>query len=236
MEGVILNFRSNNTDMLKKWSMIFDEKHYRSIDISVGDFFDRDFISSNNFNGIIMPGNSFGISNEISDKYEKMFGKNLMNDIRTKIIEQYDGELVIGMSIIIPISGRMNIIYTPISGYDESVENSINCYLAFKAALKTINIYNDRSLPFVEKGDGRYNLITKVLCPPLCIRDILPVRIAYQMKFAYDAAQDKGAIYMVKGNKSNADRLRKFMTTVSDISNLSIDKLIIGQHIVDQTQ
>lgn len=130
---------------------------------------------------IISPANSFGfMDGGIDAVYTYQFGSALQDRVRAAIANAYDGELPVGMAVIVPTEHAAIpwCICAPTMRVPQHVPDSTNAYLAFRAALRTVIDHNARGLP----------RIARVLCPGLASAiGRMPVeRCARQMRVAWD--------------------------------------------------
>ncbi|XP_076817299.1 uncharacterized protein LOC143462879 [Clavelina lepadiformis] len=74
-----------------------------------------------------------------------------------------------------------NIVYVPVMRVPTIVQDTVNAYLAFRAAIRTIKSHNSTC--------DEESKIRRIICPAFCsgIGRMPPTRIALQMKNAYDA-------------------------------------------------
>ncbi|GHV13212.1 tail protein [Spirochaetia bacterium] len=180
-ETIKIYLRSINKDIVEAWKNEF--AGYKNITVSCGNILDVKADS------IISPANSFGfMDGGIDLAYSGYFGWELQKALQEKINNEYYGELPVGMAAILE-TGNDNIPYLiscPTMRVPEIVENTVNAYLAFRAAL--IEVIN-----FNNKNDTK---IQSILCPGLGTGtgEIRPVNCAKQMRYAYDAIVNKMAL------------------------------------------
>jgi O-acetyl-ADP-ribose deacetylase (regulator of RNase III) len=165
--------RDRNQDIVDAWTQAF--AGYKNVDIFRGDIFDI------KADAIISPANSFGfMDGGIDLAYSKYFGWKLQEALQEKIKTEYYGELPVGTATILE-TGNDNIPYLiscPTMRVPEIVGNTVNAYLAFRAALIEVIKFNDKST----------HKIYSILCPGLgtLTGAIPPVNCAMQMIYAYD--------------------------------------------------
>ncbi|GHU84655.1 tail protein [Spirochaetia bacterium] len=175
---ITLFLRDRNKDIVDEWTRVF--AGYKNVDISCGDIFDI------KADAIISPANSFGfMDGGIDLAYSKYFGWKLQKALQEKINTEYYGELPVGAATIIE-TGNADIPYLiscPTMRIPENVENTVNAYLAFRAALIEVIRFNAESA----------NKISSILCPGLgtLTGSITPVNCATQMIYAYDTILNK---------------------------------------------
>jgi O-acetyl-ADP-ribose deacetylase (regulator of RNase III) len=168
-----LFLRDRNKDIVDAWRRVF--AGYKNVDVSCGDIFDI------KADAIISPANSFGfMDGGIDLAYSNYFGWKLQKALQEKINTEYYGELPVGTAAIIE-TGNDTIPYLiscPTMRIPENVANTVNAYLAFRAALiETIRFNNTQE-----------SKIKSILCPGLGTRTgaISPENCATQMVYAYD--------------------------------------------------
>jgi O-acetyl-ADP-ribose deacetylase (regulator of RNase III) len=129
---------------------------------------------------IVSP-NSFGfMDGGIDAVYTYQFGPELQMRLQALIAEQYGGELPVGAAAIVPTMNRAIpwCISAPTMRVPGDVSNTVNAFLAFRAALRAVLEYNASGRP----------AIRSVLCPGLATAiGRMPVgRCARQMRAAWD--------------------------------------------------
>jgi O-acetyl-ADP-ribose deacetylase (regulator of RNase III) len=130
---------------------------------------------------IISPANSFGfMDGGIDAVYTYQFGPDLQARVQALIAERYGGELPVGAAAIVPTM-RPEIpwcISAPTMRIPRDVSDTVNAFLAFRAALRAVLEHNARDRP----------AIRSVLCPGLATAiGQMPVgRCARQMRAAWD--------------------------------------------------
>lgn len=138
MKDLIIKLRDRDSDLVKLWEEHFPEVD--NIEISHGDIFDN--ITAD---AIISPANSFGFMGAgINLIYSKYFGWDLQNQLKECIEEYFHGELLVGQATILPTGNKKIpfLISAPTMRVPTDVSNTINAYLAFRAALLAIQDYN----------------------------------------------------------------------------------------------
>lgn len=130
---------------------------------------------------IVSPANSFGyMDGGIDAVYLARFGSGLQWRLQQHIQEHHGGELTVGEAVIVE-TAALDIpwlISAPTMRIPGPVPNTLNAYLAFRAALRAALAHRPTGRP----------RITSVLCPGLAsaIGAMPPDRVARQMRFAYD--------------------------------------------------
>jgi O-acetyl-ADP-ribose deacetylase (regulator of RNase III) len=130
---------------------------------------------------IVSPANSFGfMDGGIDAVYTHQFGVGLQQRLQQRIAAEHDGELPVGMAVIVPTM-HADIpwcISAPTMRVPRDVADTVNAYLAFRAALRAVLAHN---------ASGQ-TPIKRVLCPGLgtAIGKMPVGRCARQMRVAWD--------------------------------------------------
>jgi len=175
----------SSDDTLKIHLVAFNEKLYRAwqdsfedtehVTVSHGD------ILVHRADAIVSPANSFGFMDGGLDlKYSQFFGWEIERKLRALLEEHHYGELPVGQAVIVETEHRdiPYLISAPTMRVPMKVANTPNAFLAFKAVLQTVQLFN-RTEP---------RKITSILCPGLGTGEgkMPPERCAYQMLKAYE--------------------------------------------------
>jgi O-acetyl-ADP-ribose deacetylase (regulator of RNase III) len=153
MEPIVFQLRDIEEEVVRTWTMHFEG--IENVSISSGDIF------ALKADAIVSPANSFGyMDGGIDLVYLKRFGWELQTRLQSHLKEHHDGELPVGQATIIetfdseiPFLGSAPTMRVPMN-----VSNTLNAYLAFRAAIRAVRQHN--------KSDAKP--IRKVLCPGLC--------------------------------------------------------------------
>ena len=162
--------RDRKESLCNAWKQAF--KDYLNIKCSFGDIFEPG--EHLEVEAIISPANSFGfMDGGIDYAYSEYFGWEMSEELRAKIWENHNGELLVGQAEIVYIkkSKIKYLISAPTMRVPMDVSNTVNAYLAFLAALRC----------------ARTNGIESILCPCLAtaIGKMSPEVCAKQMFEAY---------------------------------------------------
>ena len=130
---------------------------------------------------IVSPANSFGfMDGGIDAVYTYHFGAGLQERLQAAIERDFGGELPVGAAVIVP---TMNAaipwcISAPTMRVPRDVADTVNAYLAFRAALRAVLAHN-------ASGNGA---IRTLLCPGLgtAVGHMPADRCARQMRRAWD--------------------------------------------------
>ena len=180
--------------MVDAWAKIFKD-HTDRVKVSLGDIFKE----APAVDAIVSPANSFGfMDGGIDMVYTILFGWQMQKRLQKVIREEYDGENLVGNAIIIPAYDKEReelenikkvnynggqpikyLISAPTMRIPEDVSNTSNSFLAFRAAILSVQKHN-------RNPDNPP--IRSVLCPGLGTAiGTMPVdRCAFQMLQAYE--------------------------------------------------
>lgn len=172
MSEVIYYLRDINTPLVTAWSHYFAD--IPEVRPSAGDIFGMQA------DAIISPANCFGfMDGGIDLAYSRRFGWQLQERLQQLLREEYEGELPIGMAVLLGTGDpeMPYLISAPTMRAPANVSNTLNAYLAFRAALRVIQKHN-----ILFPG-----AIKSVLCPGLATATgEMPAEIcAKQMHAAY---------------------------------------------------
>ncbi len=172
MSEVIFHLRDRGGDLFNAWQHFFAD--IPEVQPSIGDIFEFPA------DAVISPANSFGFMNGGIDlDYSEYLGWHVQDRLRALLHENYDGELPIGWAVLIE-TDHPDISYmisAPTMRAPTNVSDTLNAYLAFRAALRVIK----------SKNEEHPGAIQSVLCPGLATgTGEMPVAIcAKQMYAAY---------------------------------------------------
>jgi O-acetyl-ADP-ribose deacetylase (regulator of RNase III) len=183
---IAIHLRDLGHDLVAAWQREF--AGISSVEISQGDIFSHkpgpvgsgDPIDVK-ADAIVSPANSFGHMNGgIDAVYTYQLGQQVEDRLRERLARDFHGELAVGQAVIVS-TGRPEIpwcISAPTMRTPAMVADTLNAYLAFRAALMAV----------LEHNRGNEAPIWSVLCPGLATSvGRMPVgRCARQMRVAYD--------------------------------------------------
>jgi O-acetyl-ADP-ribose deacetylase (regulator of RNase III) len=155
---------------------------------------------------IVSPANSFGyMDGGIDAVYAQRFGPEMVRRLRDVLRAAWDGELPVGCATIIETGdgGIPYLISAPTMRVPMDVSETVNAYLAFRAALIAVRELNRRS-------PGR---IRSILCPGLATfyGRMSPQKAARQMRFAHRLIGE--------GDASLLDRAPKVLQTHRELAD-----------------
>jgi len=130
---------------------------------------------------IVSPANSFGfMDGGIDAVYTFQFGEGLQQRLQALINAEHGGELPVGSAVIIPTMHKDIpwCISAPTMRIPRDVADTVNAYLAFRAALRAVLDHNAIGRP----------VIKSILCPGLgtAVGHMPVARCARQMRVAWD--------------------------------------------------
>ena len=174
MDPITVRLRDRNATLVDAWEREFEG--VEGVDVSKGDIFGV------TADAIVSPANSFGfMDGGIDGVYSERFGMSLEIGLRRLLADEHGGELPVGSAVIVQ-TGASDIpwmVSAPTMRVPGPVPNTLNAYLAFRAALRAVVAHNEA---------GPRRPIGSVLCPGLAsaIGRMPAGRVARQMRFAYD--------------------------------------------------
>ena len=171
-DGFKILLRDRNAGMVEAWREFFSTEP--DVEISHGDIFDL------RADALVSPANSFGyMDGGIDGVYSRHFGWELSERLREVLRRDWDGELPVGCAVIVETRDPRipYLVSAPTMRVPMNVSNTVNAYLAFRAALIAVRNHN-RANP---------GSIGSLLCPGLATfyGCMPPRRSAVQMLLAY---------------------------------------------------
>ena len=156
------------------WSQAFGQ--HAGVEVVEGDFFARDA------DAMVSPANSFGIMDGGLDlAIRSALGAGIQGDVQRIILDRHHGEIPVGAAEIVPTGHPRwpHLIVAPTMRVPESVAQTVNAYLAFRAILLAVLRHN--------AADGAAPIRT-LLVPGLGtgIGAMEARRCAAQMRLAFD--------------------------------------------------
>ncbi len=169
-----IHLRDISTPIVKAWEQAF--AGIADVIVSQGDIF------AHSADAIVSPANSFGhMDGGIDLLYSRHFGWELEAKLKALLRERHFGELPVGRAVVLA-TGHDSIPYlvsAPTMRVPASISDTLNVYLAFRAALIAVHMHN---------ANGAAP-ISSLLVPGLGtgIGAVPPERAARQMRAAYSA-------------------------------------------------
>jgi O-acetyl-ADP-ribose deacetylase (regulator of RNase III) len=164
--------RDRNAELVAAWQKYFAA--LPDVEASQGDIFD---ITAD---AVVSPANSFGfMDGGIDLVYSKRFGWHVQERIQEILCERFDGELPIGLAVAVETDDEQIpiCISAPTMRAPTKVADTLNAYLAFRAALRVAKQIN------TEKP----GTITSILSPGMATAtgEMEPAICAKQMHAAW---------------------------------------------------
>ena len=130
---------------------------------------------------LVSPANSFGrMDGGLDAQIVEFFGEEIEEEVQQRIRDRHDGELLVGQAevIITNASQFPFLVVAPTLRVPQNIARTVNPYLAFRAALRTV-------LEFNSLHGG---LIQTLVVPGLGTDNgfMPPLRAARQMRAAYE--------------------------------------------------
>ncbi len=173
MARVKYHLRDRGSDLTAAWARYFTG--VTDVDVATGDIFEVPA------DAVVSPANCFGFMDGGIDRvYSERLGWHLQDRLRDEIGRNWDGELPIGLAIILE-TGHADVPYlvsAPTMRAPVSVANTLNAYLSFRAVLRAVARFNEQ----------RPGAINDVVCPGMGTgTGEMPAGIcAKQMRAAWD--------------------------------------------------
>lgn len=169
-----IHLRDINADLVDAWKAAF--AGVANVEVSLGDIF------AHEADAILSPANSFGhMDGGIDLLYSRYFGWDLQTNLQAVLAEHHYGELPVGQAIV-HATGHARfpfLVSAPTMRVPARIDQTVNVYLAFRAALIAVLKHNAAS----------DEAIDSLLVPGLGtgIGAMPPARAARQMRLAYDS-------------------------------------------------
>lgn len=126
--------------LIRAWTEAFST--FEHVQVRHGDFFAEDA------DALVSPANSFGIMDGGLDAaIRARLGGHIDTAVQRRIVESHHGELPVGAAEIVP-TGHPRwpfLVVAPTMRVPESVGQTLNAYLAFRAAMLAISRHNQGS-------------------------------------------------------------------------------------------
>jgi len=153
------------------WREAFED--FPIVSVHEGDLFDHPA------DAMVSPANSFAIMDGGLDlAIRDQLGFGVQEEAQRQIVARFHGELPIGSAVVVKTDHERwpHLVVAPTMRVPESVAQTVNAYLAFRAALLEVARFN------AENGAP----ISSVVCPGLGtgIGGMAPNRCAVQMRMA----------------------------------------------------
>ena len=146
MKATIFQLRDIDEEVVQSWKRHF--KGVENVNISGGDIFEL------KADAIVSPANSFGyMDGGIDLVYINRFGWELQTRLQSHLKEQHDGELPVGQATIVETFDAEIpfLVSAPTMRIPMNVSNTLNAYLAFRAAIRAVRQHNNSDASRSEK-------------------------------------------------------------------------------------
>lgn len=167
--------------LVAAWQQVFAKEP--TVVAEPGDYFERDA------DAMVSPANSFGIMDGGLDAaIRDQIGGRTQQRVQSMILEHHHGEMPVGCAEIVETGNQRwpYLVVAPTMRVPESVSNTLNAYLAFRATLLAVERFNG----------ARGGPIRSLLAPGLGtgIGGVDPRRCAAQMRIAFDQVANPARI------------------------------------------
>jgi O-acetyl-ADP-ribose deacetylase (regulator of RNase III) len=181
--------------LVAAWSEAFEG--FSNVSCTCGDYF------SIEADAMLSPANSFGIMDGGLDlAIRDALGFQVQEVAQRAIIERHHGELHVGEAEIVPTNDKRwpFLVVAPTMRVPENISQTVNAYVAFRAALLAVRRHNAAGHP----------VIRTMLCPGLGtgIGCLEPRRCAAQMRVALKQVSDPPRIPSFDGIRTIHRALR----------------------------
>ncbi|KAI6652649.1 hypothetical protein LOD99_4433 [Oopsacas minuta] len=214
-----LHFHSDNPELLQNCEEVFSHSRYSELIRYQQIETNKLELSPNS--ALILPGNSFGFlstENELHSKAIQLYGDYLEQSLTKSIQDKYNGELLVGESLLLSFPTNRYFIYTPTHRADPSNKNRMNIFLSIRAALRQIHKHN-------LIADNALQINTLIVCGfPV---QIPAIRIAIQTKVAIDEIIfDQCSIFKEPTQLFNPVSLEVALSKIKSSSELKTNRFL----------
>lgn len=182
-----IHLRDISKEVTSAWALAFAD--VPDVHVSCGNILDHPA------DAIVSPANSFGyMDGGIDAALVGYFGAGLEESLRAVINEEHYGELTVGQAIVLPTQHTdiPFLVCAPTMRVPGEISDTVNVYLAFRAALIALVAHNRKGAP-----------IRTLLVPGMGtgIGQVPPGRAARQMRHAYDTVVGYGSRAVPSGRQ-----------------------------------
>lgn len=172
-----LHLRDKDPAVVSAWREVFAGAEH--VTVSQGDILELEGAA------IVSPANSFGwMDGGIDLAYREHFGTRLEHAVQQRIEQHHDGELPVGQAMLVHVNNEQirTVIVAPTMRVPQPVPNTVNAYLAMRAALIAF-----RALEVQMRHE------CTLLCPGLCTLTgrMSPMQAAIQMRHAWHVVVER---------------------------------------------
>ena len=183
-------------DLVHAWAKAFPA--HDGLELHKGDFFAR------SADAMVSPANSFGfMDGGLDAAICTVLGEGAQRRVQKSILDRYHGELPVGAAIVVATGHERwpYLVVAPTMRIPERVADTLNAYLAFRAALLAVSEHNDAHPA---------SRIRTLLVPGLAtgVGGMAAARCAEQMRIAYDEISQPARIPSVSTIRATHARLR----------------------------
>lgn len=142
----IISLHTFDADMATAWAKSFGADN--SVKIIEGD------ILHGSSGAVVSPANSFGfMDGGIDLAYRNFFGMDIQRRVQKKIHVDHFGELPVGQAIVVPTDHAQLpfLVVAPTMRVPDRIADTVNVYLAFRAALLAVVRYNSSGTTKIER-------------------------------------------------------------------------------------
>lgn len=169
---LLLKLRDRNPSMADAWRRHFGG--LAEVEVTVGDIFGE------RADAIVSPANSFGfMDGGIDLAYSKFFGWDLQERLQELLKKEHGGELPVSQAVVVETyhAEIPYLVSAPTMRIPMAIPDTLNAYLALRAALRAVRELNARSGAPIQS----------ILCPGLgtAVGQMPHDRCAKQMYAAY---------------------------------------------------
>jgi O-acetyl-ADP-ribose deacetylase (regulator of RNase III) len=141
----VISLHTFDADMSTAWAKSFGEDNW--VKIIEGD------ILSGSSGAVVSPANSFGyMDGGIDLAYRKFFGMEIQRRVQTKIHADHFGELPVGQALVVATDHVQLpfLVVAPTMRVPDRIADTVNVYLAFRAALLAVVRHNSSGTDMIE--------------------------------------------------------------------------------------
>jgi O-acetyl-ADP-ribose deacetylase (regulator of RNase III) len=141
----VISLHAFDADMAAAWAKSFGPDEY--VEIIDGDILDG------SAGALVSPANSFGyMDSGIDLAYRSFFGMEIQRRVQAKIHAEHCGELPVGQAIVVATDHARFpfLVVAPTMRVPDRIADTVNVYLAFRAALLAVLRHNSSGKNSIE--------------------------------------------------------------------------------------